>query len=216
MAVRAGYGIEIAQSLADVCRPDRMALVIYDMQVGIVRQVANGPEITARVSRLLNTAREYGYRVIFMRHMSLPPNLMGSFQFRQAMAWQRVRDPSQVQPWFLRDSPGFEIVPELAPREDEAVLDKITFSAFEGTPLAIILRDCGLSAFAIAGIATEIGIEPSVRHGADLGLLPVLPKDACGTGHADAAARSLANIAYMGDALVTDTNELCRTMARGV
>jgi biuret amidohydrolase len=79
--------------------------------------------------------------------------------------------------------------------------------------VAIVLRDCGLSAFAIAGIATEIGIEPSVRHGADLGLLPVLPKDACGAGHAEAAERSLANIAFMGDALVTDTAELCRAIA---
>jgi len=32
----------------------------------------------------------------------------------------------------------------------------------------MILRDCGLSAFAIVGIAMEIGIEPTVRHGADL------------------------------------------------
>jgi nicotinamidase-related amidase len=212
MPISAGLGVEVAQSLTDVCRPDRMALVVYDMQVGIVRQITNGPEITQRVSRILEAAREHGYRVIFMRHMSLPTKLMGSFQFRQAMAWQRVADPSQVRPWFLRGSAGFEIVPELVPREDEVVLDKITFSAFEGTPLSIILRDCGLSAFAIAGIATEIGIEPTIRHGADLGFLPVLPQDACGTGHPEAAARSLANIAYMGDALVTDTEELCRTM----
>ncbi len=36
------------------------------------------------------------------------------------------------------------------------------FSAFEGTPLAMVLSDCGLSAFAIVGIATEIGIDPTV------------------------------------------------------
>lgn len=44
-------------------------------------------------------------------------------------------------------------MPALAPREDEAILDKLAFSAFEGTPLAMILRDCGLSAFAIVGSA---------------------------------------------------------------
>jgi nicotinamidase-related amidase len=194
MVIRAAPGIEVVQSLADVCRPDRMALLIYDMQIGVVHQISNGPEITQRVARLLEAARQHGYRVIFMRHLSLPTKLMGSFQFRQAMTWQRVMDPSQVRPWFLRGSPGFEIVPELAPRDDEAVLDKITFSAFEGTPLSIILRDCGLSAFAIAGIATEIGIEPTLRHGADLGLIAVLPRDACGTGHSEAAERSLANV----------------------
>ena len=70
---------------------------------------------------------------------------MGAFQLRQAMAWQRTDDPDAVHPWFLRGTPGFELVPELAPRDDEAILDKITFSAFEGTPLAMILRDLGLS-----------------------------------------------------------------------
>jgi nicotinamidase-related amidase len=215
MVIRAAPGVEVVQGLADVCRPDRLALVVYDMQVGVVRQISNGPEITGRVARLLEAARQHGYRVIFLRHMSMPTKLMGSFQFRQAMAWQRVIDPAQVKPWFLRGSPGFAIVPELAPRDDEAVLDKITFSAFEGTPLSIILRDCGLCGFAIAGIATEIGIEPTVRHGADLGLVPVLPRDACGTGHSEAAERSLANMAYMGDALITDTDELCGMMVRG-
>jgi nicotinamidase-related amidase len=42
-------------------------------------------------------------------------------------------------------------------------------SAFEGPPLDIALRDCGIDTFAVVGIAIEIGIEPTVRHGADLG-----------------------------------------------
>jgi biuret amidohydrolase len=153
VAIRTGLGLEIPQRLADVCRPDRMALIVYDMQVGIVRQINDSKEITDRVLRILTLAREHRYHVIFMRHMSMPTKLMDSFQFRQAMNWQRVADPSQVRPWFLRASPGFDIVPELAPRDDEALLDKITLSAFEGTPLGMILRDCGLSAFVIVGIA---------------------------------------------------------------
>jgi hypothetical protein len=54
-------------------------------------------------------------------------------------------------------------------------------SAFEGTPLDIAFRDCGIDAFAIVGIAMEIGIEPTVRHGSDLGYVPVLVVDACGS-----------------------------------
>jgi nicotinamidase-related amidase len=181
-----------------------MALVVYDMQVGIVRQVKNGPEIAAQVARVLAAARAGGFRVIFMRHLSMPRELMGAFQYRQAMAWQRTEDPQAVQPWFLRDTAGFEIVPELAPLASEAVLDKITFSAFEGTPLAMVLRDCGLTAFAICGLATEIGIDPTVRHGADLGLVPIVIQDACGAGHLEAGERAMANIGFMGDALLTD------------
>lgn len=97
-------------------------------------------------------------RVFFTRHMSLPLELMSASQYRMAMAWQRVNRPELVKPWFLRDSPGVALAPELQPRPTEAILDKLAMSAFEGTPLEFGLRDCGVSAFAVAGIALEIGI----------------------------------------------------------
>jgi nicotinamidase-related amidase len=70
------------------------------------------------------------------------------------MSWQKTSDPSAVKPWFLRDAPGTAIVPELLPSED-LVLDKLSMSAFEGTPLAFALRDCGITGVAICGIAVE-------------------------------------------------------------
>src|SRR5438045_7245872 len=100
-------------------------------------------------------------------------------------------------------------MPEVNPGPSAAVFDKITMSAFEGTPLDIALRDCGIDAFAIVGIAMEIGIEPTVRHGADLGYIPVVVKDACGFGHGDAAARSIASLEFAGDALLTDADTFC-------
>jgi biuret amidohydrolase len=153
--------------------------------------------------------------VFFTRHMSLPRELMGAFQYRMAMAWQRVDDPAQVEPWFLCDSPGFAIVPELAPRPSEAIFDKLAMSAFEGTPLCFALRDCGVTAVAIAGIAMEIGIEPTARHAADLGIIPVVIADACGAGHADAAQRSCEALGFAGDALMTDTAAFCAALGRG-
>jgi biuret amidohydrolase len=208
------FGLTIRQTLEDVCHPSSLALIVYDMQVGIVRQIANGPEITAQVVRVLDAARNGGIRVFFTRHLSLPKELMGAFQFRMAMAWQRVQSPEEVKPWFTRESPGFELVPEMAPRPSEAILDKIAMSAFEGTPLNIALRDCGISAFAIVGIAMEIGIEPTARHGADLGYIPVIVKDACGYGHRDAAERSIAGLEFAGDSLLTTVDTFCAQLAK--
>lgn len=208
------FGLTIRQTLDDVCHPSSLALIVYDMQIGIVRQIANGAEITAQVVRVLDAARSAGIRVFFTRHLSLPKELMGAFQFRMAMAWQRVQSPEEVKPWFTRDSPGFELVPEMAPRQSEAILDKIAMSAFEGTPLNIALRDCGISAFAIVGIAMEIGIEPTARHGADLGYIPVVVKDACGYGHRDAAERSIANLEFSGDSLLTTVDTFCAQLAK--
>jgi len=196
------FGLTIPETLAEAAHPDTTALVVYDMQVGILRQLPHGPAVLSGVLTVLEAARRAGVRIFFMRHMSLPKRLSGTFQLRQMMAWQRKTSVDAVEPWFLRDSPGFALAPELAVRDDEAVFDKITMSAFEGTPLAIALRDCGLKSFVICGIATEIGIEPTVRHGSDLGFIPIFVEDACGSGHADAGARAVANIRFMGDAVV--------------
>jgi nicotinamidase-related amidase len=208
------YGLEIPQSLEEVCDPRRLALVVYDMQVGVLHQISHAAEVTERVVEVLRAARDGGFRVVFLRHMSLPKELMGVFQFRMAMAWQRTDRVDDVKPWFLRDAPGFELTPEVAPRESEAVLDKITMSAFEGTPLDIVLRDCGLVAFAIVGVATEIGIEPTVRHGADLGYIPVVVTDACGAGQEEAAKRSIDGLAFSGDALLTDSTTFTAMLRR--
>jgi nicotinamidase-related amidase len=212
--VEHSYGLEIPEDLAEACTPTRTALVVYDMQVGIIRQIKDGPEIVARVKTVLDAARAAGLRVFFTRHMSLPRELMGVFQLRMAMAWQRVKTVAEVQPWFLRDSPGFQLVPELTPLPSEAIFDKITMSAFEGTPLDIALRDCGINSFLIAGVAMEIGIEPTVRHGADLGYIPIVVTDACGAGDAEAAARSLASMRFIGDAILTNVEAVLPILAR--
>src|SRR5262249_58711929 len=99
----------------------------------------------------------------------------------------------------------------LQPLPSEAIFDKLAMSAFEGTPLEFALRDCGLVAVGIVGIATEIGIEPTARHAADLGFIPVIVADACGAGDAEAAKRSLESLALAGESMITDTTP-CRRL----
>jgi biuret amidohydrolase len=208
-------GLDIPQSLEEICDPSRMALVVYDMQIGILKQIKNADAIVAKVARVLDAARANDVRTFFMRHMSLPKELMGAFSYRMAMAWQRTDDPEKVNPWFLRDSPGFQITPELAPRPSEAIFDKLTMSALEGTPLAIALRDCSITSIALVGVAMEIGIEPTARHAADLGIVPVIVEDACGNGHAEAARRSVESLKFAGDAVFTDVEAFCRVLKGG-
>ena len=212
--MKRAYGLSIPQTLEEVCDPHRVALVVYDMQVGILSQIKNPEQITTQVLKVLGAARNAGARVFFSRHLSLPKELMGMFQFRMAMAWQRIDSPEQVNPWFLRDAPGFQIIPELQPRPSEGVFDKLTMSAFEGTWLDFALRDCGINAFIIVGVATEIGIEPTARHGADLGYIPVLVADACGAGNEEAAQRSVESLKFTGDTLITDTETICGVLRK--
>jgi biuret amidohydrolase len=88
-------------------------------------------------------------------------------------------------------------------------------SAFEGTPLALALRDCGILSIAIVGIAIEIGIEPTARHAADLGFIPVVITDACGAGDESAARRSLESLRFMGDTIFTDVETFTRILKQG-
>lgn len=209
-----GFGLEIPLTLDEVCRPDGTALIVYDMQVGIVSQIAEGPRIVERVRSVLDAARKGGYRVFFTRHMCLPNEVAGVVQLRTAMAWQRVDAVEQVRPAFLRDNPKFQIAPEISPLQGEGVIDKITMSAFVGTPLDIAFRDCGINSFVIVGIALEVGIEPTVRHAMDLSYIPILVTDACGHGNRTAAERSLATLEFAGGSLQTDSATIIEMFRR--
>jgi nicotinamidase-related amidase len=112
------------------------------------------------------------------------------------MAWQRKDRADAVISPFPPDAPHTAIVDELAPTADEPVFDKLAMSALVGTPLEGALRDRGVTTLILVGAVLEIGIEPTARHAADLGLLPVVVDDACGVVDADAARRSLDSLDY--------------------
>jgi nicotinamidase-related amidase len=127
--------------------------------------------------------------------------------------WQRVDRLEDVRSPFLPDAPQTQIVPDVQPTEKEAIFDKLTLSAFAGTPLELALRGAGVESIAVVGVATEIGIEPTVRHAGDLGFIPVVISDACGAGSAEAGARAIETLRFLGDALLTDVAGLRDVLA---
>jgi nicotinamidase-related amidase len=205
--------LHLPDGLDEVCDPEHLALIVYDMQVGIVRQLPDGQQVTGRARSVLDAARRARLRVFFTRYLTLPIELMGISQLRTAMAWQHKDRVEDIVSPFLRESPAVEFVPELAPLASEAVFDRLSMSAFEGTPLEFALRDAQVTAFAIVGVAMEVGVEPTVRHGADRGLIPVVVTDACGAGDKAAAKRSLDALATAGDAILTDVSTITGLLA---
>jgi biuret amidohydrolase len=197
-------GLEIPQTLEEACDPRHLALLVYDMQIGILRQIEDGETVTRRVSHVLQAARAARVRTVFVRHVTMPRRLMGAAQLRMWKAWQGRESAAEVVSAFPAGADHVRIAPEVEPTGEEAVFDKVTMSAFEGTPLDIVLRDCGVTAVAVIGVALEVGVEPTVRHAADLGYLPIVVTDACGAGDSAAAARSLGTLRFAGDAILTD------------
>jgi nicotinamidase-related amidase len=199
-------GLSLPLRIAEICNPMSTALLIYDLQVGIRSQVSDGDRITDACATAIAAARKSGMRIVYTRHLSMPKPWIGLTQYRTAMAWQRTDDPSMVKQWFPRGAQASEIVPELAPDDSDLIIEKFSMSAFEGTALSFALRDSGVVGLAMAGIALEIGIEPTVRHATDLGFLPIILTDACGFGDREAADRAMATIRFIGEAMLIDVD----------
>ena len=70
--MKRAFGIPVPEGLGEFCCPERCALIIYDMQAGIVPQIDDGKRIVEGCGVLLEAARRAGVRVFFTRHLFLP------------------------------------------------------------------------------------------------------------------------------------------------
>jgi biuret amidohydrolase len=177
-------------------------LLVYDMQLGIAGRLPNATPVIEKARQTLGIARNAGMRVFFCRHLTLPNEVAGVAQLKSSMMLQRLTHPAEVKPNFLRDSPGFPIIPDLEPLPSEAVFDKLAMSAFVGSLFNYALRDARIEAFAVVGAVLELGIEPTVRQGADLGYMPVVIADACYSLSEDVYKRTLEALTKVS--IVTD------------
>jgi len=190
------FGLDVPETVSEMCAADRAAVVVYDPQEGIFAHVRDRPGVEDNIRHLLEVARATSVPVVYVRHVSVPVTHMGVAALRTAMAWQRVDRADEVASAFPPGAPHVQIVEALRPQAGEPVFDKLGMSAFVGTPLEMVLRDRGITTVLLVGAVLEIGIEPTARHAADLGFLPVVVEDACGVVDTTAAERSLASLDY--------------------
>ena len=206
------FGLSIPTRMEQLADPSRTAVIIYDMQVGVISQIEEGATVLKKCLDLVAAARESGYRIFFTRHMWLPLRAAGVGQLRRAMIWQRTEDSVKLANPFLPGSGPWQIAAELNPRADDVLIDKITMSAFTGTFLDIALRDARIESFMIAGIALEVGIEPTVRHGADLNYIPIVVADACGSMTQELKDQTLHSFEATGEVVSVTTTQIASLM----
>jgi len=96
-----------------------------------------------------------------------------------------------------RRCPEPDLIDAVAPRPDDAFLCKPRYSAFDHTPLDLLLRQHEVRRLLLAGTATEMCVAQSAIDGRELGYqITVLP-DACAAvdaGNAEIALRYLAHV----------------------
>lgn len=147
------------------------ALIVVDLQKGIVALPAVHPvsEIVGRSARLARTFRERGLPVVLVHVTGAAPGRTdaGPRNFASSEDWT-------------------ELVPELEQRPEDYLVSKQAPGAFLGTPLDAYLRERNVTQVFVAGIATSVGVESTVRSAYDLGYNVVVVVDAITDRDADA------------------------------
>src|SRR3954467_1081232 len=120
------HGLDVPRTLDEACEASRTALIVYDMQVGVLGQIADRDRVVDGVRRALAAARGAGVRVVFVRHVTLPTELMGASQLGMWRGGEGASSVDEVVSAFPPDAPQTQLVDEIAPGPGEAVLDKLT------------------------------------------------------------------------------------------
>jgi nicotinamidase-related amidase len=92
----------------------------------------------------------------------------------------------------IEEGRGGELVEEVSPREGDRFVVKPRYSAFDHTPLVLVLRELGVERVLIAGAATEMCVVQSAIDARELGFKVSIIGDACSSvdeGHRRLALR---------------------------
>lgn len=160
--------------------PKRVALVVIDLQKGIVGMPAlphSTASVVANAVRLADACRAHGAYVVLV-HVGPSPDGKD--------ALHPVTDPGLPRP---PPSPGWdEFVPEIGPKPGDHVVRKRQWGAFYGTDLDLQLRRRGIDTIVLCGISTNFGVESTARDAYERGYNQIIVEDACsGRGAEDHA-----------------------------
>ena len=151
--------------------PRTTALVLIDLQDGIVAG-DHGPRSSAAV---VEAARNLAAR--FRERQSPVVLVHVGFRDDGEMPSRHVDQPMPVPPGGT--PPAFYQFVHGLREEGDIVVLKHHWGAFIGTDLDLQLRRRGVRTVVVAGIATNLGVESTVRSGWELGYDMVVAEDAC-------------------------------------
>jgi len=154
------------------------ALVLIDLQNGIVGlplQPRSGKEVAERGIVLARTFRAAGAMVILV-------NVEWASDFADAPG-SLVDTPSPRPSGGL--PPAWSMLVDGLAEPGDLRIVKRQWGAFHGTELDLQLRRRGVTTIALAGIATNFGVESTARQAWEHGYNVVLLEDACASVSAD-------------------------------
>ncbi|MDP9868157.1 MULTISPECIES: cysteine hydrolase family protein [Streptosporangium] len=155
------------------------ALIIGDLQAGIVDNYPFAAGVLPVVERVLPAARAAGIPVIFIRFGLRASGL------DVAAGNQVINTLRGAGTLFHEESPETLVHPRIEPLPGEAVILKRRASAFSGTDLDRLLRAQRVDSIVLAGVATGAMVAATFYDAADRDYRLTVLSDACADGEPD-------------------------------
>ena len=169
-----------------------MALLVIDMQKDFLEPGGFGEMLGNDVSLLrrtiepcqsvLKAARATGLRVIHTREghrADLTDAPLSKLQ--RGNLETGIGDDGPMGRILIRGERGHDIIPELAPNQNEPVIDKPGKGAFYETDLDLILKNGLIRTLIVCGVTTEVCVHTTVREANDRGYECVVLEDCVGS-----------------------------------
>jgi len=150
----------------------KTALLVMDMQMGILGRYPHSTELTEKVANAIESARKKDITVIFVRlgfRKGFPEISTNNKMFAAIKDYVNNADLE----------PFMQISPNLGMLDSDIIVDKKRVSAFSGNDLEMILRSKNISHLVLTGIATSGIVLSTVREAADKDFQLTVLADGC-------------------------------------
>lgn len=204
----------------------KTAVVMIDMQRDFLEPGGFGESLGNDVAllnkavgpcaALLETARGKGMLIIHTRE-GHRPDLSDAprAKVERGAPSLRIGAPGPMGRILIRGEKGHDIIPALAPRPGEPVVDKPGKGAFYATDLQSMLHNRGIEALIVCGVTTEVCVHTTVREANDRGYRCLVPGDCCASYFPEFHEMGLRMIKAQGGIFgwVTDSARLLKGLA---
>lgn len=213
-------GKHIPISCKELLHPRHTALVVVDVQNdycekgGFCEEKGNGlsrgHEIIERLGKLLCKARKAGVFVVYAQNTFLLNHSSESAaRLRFLMRIHKLDDPHRLPQIALDGSWGHQIVEDIKPEHNDAVVRKYRPSAFADTNLDMLLRSNNIKTILITGVHTQVCIDSTARDALSRDYFVVVVRDCVDSSSRDLHDASLKIMETLCD--IFDSDQVIQT-----
>lgn len=165
--------------MADVASSDRSALLVMDVQRGIVERFGNDAGLLDRIGAAIAAARSASIPVIYVvvRFREGYPEVSG-----RNRSFAAIREAGTAM---TASNPATEVHPAVAPQPGDILVTKRRVSAFAGSDLGVVLRAQEIDSLVLTGIATSGVVLSTLRAAADMDYRLTVLEDCCADADAE-------------------------------